>query len=317
MIRRAVASVGLAVAGATLLCADTLPDGEYMFGGYLWPQSHLPHYVTVITQAGTSRLEFSSTLPINLGECVEGGLCLYQHAPVTFRADVSNGTVQLFDVAIEPDADATLDYRDLSLRYIGPFLAYLQNADVGFFDTGFTVTNLGLTHSFFATSAIGRSAIRAYPPLVGRTAYDLRGCAVHALAPSLQEPDLTDPFVRTLFAQGWASRLNAPYRFAVSGDGRPEDPELQDFEFWSGIRMFIGVSRHFDTSQIEQEIEGFWSRRGETILGGDRAAFEAILGGFGTGLADWIRFGQHVFDDATETSAQAVCADPTLGFRYE
>ncbi|MBF9043455.1 hypothetical protein HKCCE4037_08960 [Rhodobacterales bacterium HKCCE4037] len=298
---------------ATPSAAQPLPDGEYMLGTYIWPDTHLPRYVTLLVYDPYLSIEFSSAIPMNSEVCAETGGCWYSVIGASARVDAASGTLDLSEIGISLEAARLLDDGGHGAAYIEPLLALIDGATIAETDTGLTLTQSGQTLEFFETDADTRDAIRAYPITMNVSIIDMGFCDVRTLAPLLMR-DASTPFANVL--QGMAHQAGLQHQIEQLGfygtDVQPEVRELV-FPIQRSARMpNMLAARGFDATPTG--IDAFWEDMGDALYRGDRAAFDATMAGYGDSFTPLIDFMHHLRDIGGPAPEDQVCDDLSFGF---
>lgn len=296
--------------------ADTLPQGEFMLGTYIWPETVLPRYATLLVDGENLSLELSYALPFNIDTCDFDGICNHAVIAATAQASVEDGELRLSNVEIgaEIPPDIWTDGM-LAEGYADMLLGAIQGAPLMVGPDTFTFATDQGPVIFFETDATMRDAIRAYPVTVELSIIALDGCEVRNIAPLFTRTDLPAP--------------QAHFRDALSGMARFVD-NAQQLDRLSYITVDLATrddalfNRHMQanilprmlaTSSVDlNDIEAVWADVGGIFFNDDRIAFETAISFYGDTLAPLVDFMRYQNETGYEWFHDAACDDLSFGF---
>ncbi|MEZ5715826.1 MAG: hypothetical protein R3D85_12015 [Paracoccaceae bacterium] len=312
----------LALLAALPLRADPLPQGDFMLGTYIWPDTLLPRYVELQTADDRIDITLSSALPLDFKACDDDGDCLFSTHAATLRGTVEDGKLVISDTQMDPDAviDPSAQQHaglpDWAL-YTGSLVTRLHGASYAATDFGFTLTSGGTTLAFYRGDAAAFAAARAIPIIFELSIVQMAHCEVRSIVPLLQGAPTDDTrrfrntlgvLARQVDMQNMARALS-PLDQASDATNRPRSKHaLIDARLPS---LIAGL-----TSDLEPPYaDAFWDQLGATLFRDNRAAYDMAIDGYGLALDDAVAFYRHLRAHVAEISAETVCADPSFGFR--
>ena len=305
----------LACLTALHAAADPLPRGQFLLGTFIWPETALPLYTTLLVEGDVLRIELSSVMALNITECDTTGDCIYSVDIISAKAEVQDGILRLSNIEI--DTDPALDWREdlpAHMLYATPLLALIDGARVTETPGGLTLTSASGALQFYHTDAEARAAIRAYPFALDASIRTMAGCEVRGLAPLFTRDDLTArerDFTGALRGFAVGAQINALREQADPWQG---DPNLVDDDLVRSLSRAGAIPNLIAFSATDPDVdpvEVFWADLGQSLYDEDRATFDADLARYGDTLDPLIAFLRHL---QTADIPSNVCGDLSVGF---
>lgn len=277
------------------LHADSLPQGDFMLGTFILPDTLAPLYMTVTINGTQLSVELSSASPLNHSACEATGTCVYAVNTATATVESDGLSFTLTNVDTSPDFPIEIrDERAAHTAYTETLLDAMHDSALLETDYGFSLISGAGPLEFFATDAAAGDAIRAYAFSLNESIRSLGGCEVRGIAPLFSRSDLTareQVFRDALRGFSHATDLDQQRRSLRGSLG--EDALLGNDEvtaFSLAIDLPFMMSRDPDTPDV---VEQFWDGFGAILFRDDREAFDAAIAGYGDTIVPLVTVSRH------------------------
>ncbi|MEJ6393694.1 hypothetical protein V8J82_10530 [Gymnodinialimonas sp. 2305UL16-5] len=307
--------LALASAGALPIQAEPLPEGSYILGTYIWGDTHVPRYVTLLVEGDEVSVEFASAGPLAYLACIEERQC--HDRIIAAHADVGlqDGALHLSNVDIAAGADAAIDDSPNALPYVEPLLAGLDGAAYTQTAEGFRLSTGQGIWDFYEADAPTRDAIRVYAYATNLSISQMAGCEVRQLAQMFMAPDPgadVTRFQNALMGMTYMTALN----LELTGLGEAsQDPDDSDAALRREVLLRLALPRLLMGPDTEDPFETrltavlaappfeTWDMTNDEV--------NALYGGH---LDAFVAFQAHIDANPGLLTAASACRDPSFGF---
>ncbi|UYV37541.1 hypothetical protein N4R57_21905 [Rhodobacteraceae bacterium D3-12] len=307
---------------AAALRADPLPQGQFLLGTYVWPDSILARYTVLSIQGDTLVLRFSYPLPLNFQACERGENCIYDARAATAQLALTGDTLTLSNVEIDTDAPIEPSAEKYTGKpahalYTTPMLALLNNATLHSTPTGFQLNTGALKLDFYRADDTAIAAAQSLPITHSLSIARLAACEVRAIAPLFLNPSPNADEQRRLnVLTGFVQQLKLEQKTHALNPilGKPSDADKARAKRISLTMRLPVFAAGLFPDPGEPFVEPLWEKPGKAMFNQNRAAYDAALGGYGNGLNDLVEYYRYMRKSAPKPTIQEVCDDPLLGF---
>ncbi|GAB5448586.1 hypothetical protein [Gymnodinialimonas sp.] len=295
--------------------ADTLPQGRFMLGSYIWPEGAIPYNATLQIEGAGIAISLSSARALNLSECDATGDCIYTLPIATAQGSSDSLSLTLSDVALMPTPESLWSDSMPTSVYADQLISALHDTAILTEDHGFSVlSSFGPLH-FYNVDTGGQEAINAYPLHMEMSRRDLAHCDVRQIAPLFTRSDLSPGEVAFRdalrgMAYRWALSAKIDTLVPLYDTLGPAVLEETDALAQAALLPVLLALEPEGPTVIEQ----FWEGPGRARLDDQRPAYDAMVAQYGGTLVPLADFLRHLAQNDAPRRVQPPCDDLSFGY---